>query len=309
MARKRRGGLNSERKRIKKARRTRNRENGKRAEFPVRTDERVSRFQKGKGHCEATKTSISKVHRRGRHRKLLDLFERVATLHKWPKTIWATQLTGVLSEKALKAFSSLPTEKSTKYDEVKHAILQRYNVNSETYRLRFRNDSYKPGESRHEYFNRLEEHYQRWTKSQGMELRDLIILEQFLHGVSIDLSVWLKERKPKSAKEAAQVADDYVLFRGTKPPHEKLRRSQRLQDEPAVKVTQEKQQSSRLFFRAPPSEVRNIPPRSKTNTQDEKQFYNCKKWGHIATVCPQRPTPPDFKADAKPAFASESCRQ
>ena len=76
-----------------------------------------------------------------------------------------------------------------------------------------------------------------------MELRDLIILEQFLHGVSIDLSVWLKERKPKSAKEAAQVADDYVLSRGTKPPHEKLRRSQRLQDEPAVKVTQEKQQS------------------------------------------------------------------
>ena len=237
----------------------------------------------------------------------LDMFERVASLHKCPKTMWATQLSGVFSGKALKAFSSLPTEKSMKYDKVKHAILQRYNVNSETYRLR--NDSYKPGESHHEYFNRLEEHYQRWTKSQEMELRDLIILEQFLHGVSIDLSVWLKERKPKSAKEAAQVADDYVLSRGTKPPHEKLRRSQRLQDEPAVKVTQEKQQSSRFFFRAPPSEVRNIPPRSKTNTQDEKQCYNCKKWGHIATVCPQRPTTPNFKADAKPAFVSESCRQ
>ena len=36
-----------------------------RAEVPARTDERVSRFQKGKGHCEATKTSTSKVHRRG----------------------------------------------------------------------------------------------------------------------------------------------------------------------------------------------------------------------------------------------------
>lgn len=242
MARKRKGGSNSERKRIKKARKTRNGKNGKkeRAEVPARTDERVSRFQKGKGHCEATKTSISKVHRRGRHRKLLDLFERVATLHKWPKTIWATQLTGVLSGKALKAFSSLPTEKCTKYDEVKHAILQRYNVNSETYRLRFRNDSYKPGQSHHEYFNRLEEHFQRWTKSQEMELRDLIILEQFLQGVSTDLSVWLKKRKPKSAKEAAQMADDYVLARGTKPSYEKLSRPQRLQGEPAVKVIQEK---------------------------------------------------------------------
>ena len=66
MARKRKGGSNNERKRIKKARKTRNGKNGKkgRAEVPARTDERVSRFQKGKGHCEATKTSISKVHRR-----------------------------------------------------------------------------------------------------------------------------------------------------------------------------------------------------------------------------------------------------
>lgn len=37
----------------------------------------------------------------------LDMFERVASLHKWPRTIWATQLAGVLSGKALKPFSSL----------------------------------------------------------------------------------------------------------------------------------------------------------------------------------------------------------
>ena len=95
--------------------------------------------------------------------------------------------------------------------------MQRHNVNSEMYRLRFRNDSYKPGESHREYFNRLEEHFQRWTKSQEMQLRDLIILEKFLQGLSTDLLVSLKERKPKSAKEAAQMADDYVLARGTKP--------------------------------------------------------------------------------------------
>ncbi|PFX12726.1 Retrovirus-related Pol polyprotein from transposon 17.6 [Stylophora pistillata] len=34
-----------------------------------------------------------------------------------------------------------------------------------------------------------------------------------------------------------------------------------------------------------------------------------KKWGHIATVSPQRTTTPNFKADAKPAFVSESCPQ
>ena len=44
----------------------------------------------------------------------------------------------------------------------------------------------------------------------------MIIWEQFLQGVPTDLSVWLKETKPKSAKEAAQMADDYILARGTK---------------------------------------------------------------------------------------------
>ena len=113
-----------------------------------------------------------------------------------PKNYVGNTVIWFIIRKALKAFSSLPTEKSMKYDKVKHAILQRYNVNSETYGLRFRNDSYKPGESHHEYFNRLEEHYQRWTKSQGMELRDLIILEQFLHGVSIKKENLSQLKKP-----------------------------------------------------------------------------------------------------------------
>ena len=91
----------------------------------------------------------------------------------------------------------------------------------------------------------------------------MIILEQFLQGVSTDLSVWLKERKPNSAKEVAQMADDYVLACGTKPPYERLSRPQRLRGEPAIKVTQQKQESSRSLFRAPLSEVHNMLPRSR----------------------------------------------
>lgn len=102
------------------------------------------------------------------------------------------------------------------------------------------------------------------------------------------------------------MTDDYILARGTKPSYEKLHRPQRLQSEPSTKLVQEKQQSSKLFFRALPPEVLNIPPRSKTNTQGEKQCCNCKTCVHIATVCPQRTSTPSFKADAKLAFGSES---
>lgn len=42
-----------------------------------------------------------------------DMFERVASLQKWPKTIWTTQLAGVLSGKALKEPSPLKSLQAT----------------------------------------------------------------------------------------------------------------------------------------------------------------------------------------------------
>ena len=64
-------------------------------------------------------------------------FERVMNGYKIPEGRWAIQLVPQLSGKAQQAYASLSAEAAANYQEVKKAILRRYDVCEETYRQRF----------------------------------------------------------------------------------------------------------------------------------------------------------------------------
>ena len=91
--------------------------------------------------------------------------------------------------------------------------MQRYEINEETYRQRFRTDRKKGEESYREYVDRLGDHFSRWVTSQSTELEELVKIEQFISGVPEDLRIWLRERKPESLRQTASLADDYALAR------------------------------------------------------------------------------------------------
>lgn len=61
-------------------------------------------------------------------------FERLATVHGWERSTWATRLAANLSGKALEAFARMSAEDSNDYDKVKGAILSRYELTGEAYR-------------------------------------------------------------------------------------------------------------------------------------------------------------------------------
>ena len=67
----------------------------------------------------------------------LAMFERVARQQGWPGDTWATQLAGLLLADALDTFTSIPAEAARNYAQVREAILARFEVNAETYRLHF----------------------------------------------------------------------------------------------------------------------------------------------------------------------------
>ncbi|KAL2089229.1 hypothetical protein ACEWY4_016128 [Coilia grayii] len=99
------------------------------------------------------------------------------------------------------------------YDRLKEAILAKYNINKETYQLNFRGAEVKEEESPKELYVRLRDLYHRWVQPQKHtkeEIGEMIIMEQFLCLVSPDLQVWIKERNPVLAAEAASVADIFV---------------------------------------------------------------------------------------------------
>lgn len=87
---------------------------------------------------------------------------------------------------------------SMNYEQVKQAILQKYDINSETYRQRFRSRQVEPEETPKELYTRLKELYGKWVQPKGKtveQISEIIILEQYLRMLSPELVVWIKESK------------------------------------------------------------------------------------------------------------------
>ena len=82
-------------------------------------------------------------------------FERLMEAYEVPKARWAYKLATQLSGRAQQAYAAMPSEISGDYDEVKSAILRRYDITEETYRQRFRAASKKEGETYRELSMRL----------------------------------------------------------------------------------------------------------------------------------------------------------
>lgn len=145
------------------------------------------------------------------------LFERIATACRWPTTEWAVKLVPLLTGKAKSAYVQMNIAESQNYEKVKAAIFNEYNVNPEGHRLKFRSSEVGRDETPKELYIRLKELYLKWVQPHNRtkeEIEEVIVLEQFLHMLSPDLQIWIKERRPKSASEAAALVDVFMSARG-----------------------------------------------------------------------------------------------
>lgn len=149
----------------------------------------------GAAKVKLPKPTLQKLAPQDNVEHFLATFERIATQQGWPLDVWATQLAGLLTGKALAAFANLKLEDATSYEAVKEAILRRYDINEETHRLRFRQDRKKGEESHREWSDRLRDHLGRWTKARKIPLEELVTIEQFLQGVPEDLRVCMAPRE------------------------------------------------------------------------------------------------------------------
>ncbi|KAL4007477.1 hypothetical protein ACER0C_001329 [Sarotherodon galilaeus] len=146
----------------------------------------------------------------------LTTFERMAQVCRWPREEWAVRLVPLLTGKARSAYVHMDIADSEVYDKVKDAILAKYEITADTYRRRFRALDIHPGETPRELYVRLKDTFYKWAKPEKSTVKDiseLMILEQFLRMVHPDLEVWIRERAPKSAEEASQLAEIFISAR------------------------------------------------------------------------------------------------
>ncbi|XP_021346951.1 uncharacterized protein LOC110446237 [Mizuhopecten yessoensis] len=200
----------------------------------------------------------------------LQRFERYAEAQRWERGNWGANLSALLRGKALDVFSRLPVEKALDFDELKNALLLRFEMTEEGFRKSFRTARPEGGETFSQFATRLQSYAERWielskTEKNYEKLRDLMLRDQFIHCCGQDLSLFLKERTPSSITAMAKLADQFVEARGTKA-NQVISRGQ-------------KSGSSKLQSSSPAD-----TSTSKPSAKDRK-CYNCGKPGHLSYEC------------------------
>ena len=148
-------------------------------------------------------------------------FERYASVAKWNRSTWATQLSPLLTGKAVEVYNRLSPEEAMDYERLKVALLERYDFTERGYREKFREARPEGHESPSQFIFRLKNYFTKWVELAEVEqtfvgVVDLVVREQFTSSCSKDLSIWLKQSNPKTLDELSRLTDQYLAARNQK---------------------------------------------------------------------------------------------
>jgi len=77
----------------------------------------------------------------------LSRFEKFATCQRWNRVDWALCLSALLKGRALNVYFMLPADQANNYDELKAALLKRYQLSADGFKRRFRTAKPEPRET------------------------------------------------------------------------------------------------------------------------------------------------------------------
>ena len=207
----------------------------------------------------------------------LDQFERIAHIQGWEKKTWSNRLIPYLRGTARSLFFSLPEEETANYDQLRAALMKRFNLTAEGYRHRFRAAKKEVGESFTQFVVRLRSYFRKWVclcnkdLNNAEDLKDLILQEQFMETLSGDLAIRVKEREPTNVDKAAKAAD--VIIEAKKSV-KKLRAS------PTKAVSAEE-----IHMPDQEGNVGSGPSVSLKEAKEKGLCFKCFKPGHVKKNC------------------------
>ncbi|XP_073459954.1 uncharacterized protein [Aquarana catesbeiana] len=210
-------------------------------------------------------------------------FEKTCCQYHLPPAQWARYLTPRLRGKALDAYVELSEEQCDDYEALKAAIIQKFQLTPEVYQKRFRSLQKGPGDSYMDVVSRVRTTFRQWTKGLKADsfesLEDLMIEDQLLHICPTDVRQFVLERKPTSAKAAAELADTYI--------------HSRVSDH--CKAPLNGWKGGKSHTATPPLSTNQVPqqpepaaPGTKAFLTDKCKCYNCGEAGHLRAQCPEQ---------------------
>ena len=221
----------------------------------------------------------------------LTTFERMMVAHEVEEEKWAFKLAPNLSGKAQLAYAAMDSEGAKDYEQVKETILLRYNINTETYRQRFRSAKKQEDWSYRDLIVKLQDLSRKWTKDKtsAEEVVDLMVTEQFLTTLPQELRVWVTDRKPKTSTEAGQMADEYVQTRKSTQENKRVS-GEKVIKEAVLCHTCGKAGHIARDCRSKSGGVqkRNEKEDQEKNGRSEIRCFSCGGRGHMSMKCPSK---------------------
>ena len=206
----------------------------------------------------------------------LQRFERYAEHEGWDANCYGTYLGSLLSGKALEVYSRLPNSEASEYYQLKEALLIHYQLTQEDYRKKFHSGTQTSMETAAQYLARLEFFFDNWIRLSKIEesfegLRELILVEKYLHSCPRELALFIRERSPSDMRHLLELAKIFTSARaavgGSVKPHQPNRDTD------------------------PSSNSQPIPNRPNTGPNWNQHpgrglCYLCQKPGHRMAACP-----------------------
>src|SRR5260221_9745916 len=153
----------------------------------------------------------------------LHRFEIFATSQAWPNDVWAQYLSSLLKGRALETYTRMPVNDALDYPRVKAALLRRFELTESGLKSKFYETRAEAGESPRQVLARLDFYLTRWAELVGCPatfdgLKDFFLREQYLTTCSQDLTVFIRERKPRSVEELSVLAESFLDARDKPRP-------------------------------------------------------------------------------------------
>ncbi|XP_068232999.1 uncharacterized protein [Palaemon carinicauda] len=169
-------------------------------------------------------------------------FESVASLCEWPVSEWATRLALLFSGTALNIYSTLSEEEIADYVSLKAAVLRAFKRTPEQYRKEFRFAKMSSKINFSQFMTQLFRHFDYWFHSSDVDdsfenLREFIVVDQFLTVLPHDIRLFIKEQELWKAKDVAEAADRFAGAHRCYPG-DKQTQKKSLNPKPSPVVTQ-----------------------------------------------------------------------
>ncbi len=220
----------------------------------------------------------------------LTTFERLAQVYRWPREEWAVHLIPLLTGKARTAFVAMSPASMMDYDSLKEVILKKYEISTETYRLRFRALDTPADEMPMELYVRIKDLFSKWVRFDASTKKDImetLVLEQYMRVLFPEIRTWVKERSPVTAAEAASFVEAYIAAR--KGSAGTLRYVGSLQSHGGksggLRGSAYLQPQAQILKSTHVKPVPTVAARQSV-FKDDVVCYNCAKPGHISSQCP-----------------------